>query len=227
MDAARLASLNPQLTVFSSGDAAFAPYGRPFELPGIASFAAAAETLIPGDLEANLYVGSLPELEARPECSGFAEPFGHGPFQVGFCAGPNTRLNGMEYHKSPEIVVAVTELALLLGLPEDVDASGGYDGGKAVCLHMPARSAVELHPRVLHFAPCRLSDACFKSVIVLPRGTNEALADEERGGAGAAGEKRLLFMRNKWLIAHPERTPLVQKGAHAGIRGPNVELRYR
>ncbi|GKU85175.1 hypothetical protein NCCP28_45710 [Niallia sp. NCCP-28] len=33
-----------------------------------------------------------------------------------------------------------------------------------------------------------------------------------------------MFMKNKWLIAHPEREQLINKGAHPGIKGENIKV---
>ena len=54
---------------------------------------------------------------------------------------------------------------------------------------------------------------------MLPRGTNEALQQTARG----AGEDRLLFAKNKWLIAHAE-SGLDKDGAFVGLDGENLEL---
>ena len=39
-------------------------------------------------------------------------------------------------------------------------------------------------------------------------------------------EARLLLQRNKWVIAHPDREPLISQGAFPGIIGENKELKY-
>ena len=54
---------------------------------------------------------------------------------------------------------------------------------------------------------------------MLPKGTNEALVQKGRG----AGEDRLLFANNKWLIAHPE-SGLDKDGAFIGLVGENLML---
>jgi hypothetical protein len=36
---------------------------------------------------------------------------------------------------------------------------------------------------------------------------------------------KLLFARNKWLLAHPERKPLMERGAWPGIIGNNIEIK--
>ena len=39
-------------------------------------------------------------------------------------------------------------------------------------------------------------------------------------------ETTLLLARNKWVISHPDRKPLIDQGAYPGIIGENKELYY-
>lgn len=182
--------------------------------------------LVPIDLSANRYVASVKELEDLEESSALAAFFGGVAPQLGFVAGPNDRMNGLEYHKSPEVLIALTDQALLLGRFEDLEPDFCYDSSKLVCLFVPRGRALELKPLVLHYSPCAVADSGFKSLIALPRGTNEGLPENLPIDPSAKGERRLLFSRNKWLIVHGERQGLVEKGAFAGIRGKNYTVRY-
>jgi len=38
------------------------------------------------------------------------------------------------------------------------------------------------------------------------------------------GEARLLLQKQKWVISHPEREPLIRQGAHPGVLGINRSL---
>ena len=86
-------------------------------------------------------------------------------------------------------------------------------------------TAIEMYQTTLHLSPCRVSDIGFKDVVILPRGTNTPL---NNGGTdeAAIGEERLLLQRNKWVIAHPDREPLIKQGAYPGLLGENKELYY-
>lgn len=57
----------------------------------------------------------------------------------------------------------------------------------------------------------------FRCVVVLPKGTNEALPFE----TAEEGENRLLAAMNKWLIAHEDAQI---EGAFCGLKGENVEV---
>ena len=79
---------------------------------------------------------------------------------------------------------------------------------------------VEIFPRVLHVAPCRVEESGFNCLVVLPRGTNTPLS---RVDTSAPGEEKLLWMKNKWMTCHPD-SPQAQKGAWQGITGDNLRL---
>jgi hypothetical protein len=230
-----LRKANPGLAICGVDEPSFAAYGRVMAVEGLEDLAALADRITGIDAEANRYVASLPELEAHPAAFRLGIVFGGAQVELGYCNGPNSRLNGLEYHKSPEIDVAVTDLVLLLGKKRDLGADLSYESRRLEAFYLPAGTAVELWPEVLHYSPCKAGPKGFKSIIALPRGTNEALGQEElaaardlgraQGGRAARDpEARLLFMRNKWLLAHPERTILVERGAWPGIRGENIEV---
>ena len=40
-------------------------------------------------------------------------------------------------------------------------------------------------------------------------------------------EEKLLFRKNKWIIAHVENETLINRGVIAGITGTNYEIKYK
>ena len=215
----RLQAANPDLRLCSVFDPAFAPYGQVLRLPGEEALAAAMDsTPIPD--EGNCYVASDPALEAleavreagRTVCGGME-------IQAGYCNGRGFTLNAEEYHKCSELNYSTTGLVLLLALPGDL-RDRRLDAADVVGFYLPPRVAVELRPLVLHFAPCRVRDSGFNCLVVLTRGTNAPLPQLR---TDAPGEEALLWMRNKWLICHPD-SPQARKGAFVGIRGENLRL---
>ena len=52
------------------------------------------------------------------------------------------------------------------------------------------------------------------------------VASLESKPANREGENKLLLQKNKWVIAHPEREPLIKQGAFPGLIGENKELKY-
>ena len=85
-----------------------------------------------------------------------------------------------------------------------------------------------MYQTTLHLSPCRTNDAGFRCVVVLPKGTNTPLSDGEKQmrDANTDPESVLLLQKNKWVLAHPERKPLIDQGAHPGLIGENKELHY-
>ena len=213
---------NPNLVIRDSADPALAAYGRlidPKPFIGLVDLADAITDIYP---LANTYVANLPEFELDASIGALRLHFGLVDIQIGYCNGPNSRLNAAEWHKSSEIDIAVTDLLLFLGKRHDIDGSGYIDSDRFECFYIAKGEALEILPEVLHFAPCKVLPEGFKSIIVLPRGTNEPLSGQ--GLPETSAESRFLYMKNKWLIAHPERKALVERGAFPGIRGENIEI---
>lgn len=170
----------------------------------------------------NVYVPSVPEMEKYPIYSIVKNTlFGESEIQIGFCNGRNTTYNGFEYHKSPEINVAVTDFMLVLGHSYEIE-NNTYKIERAKVFFVPKGTAIEMFGTTLHLSPCRTCDEGFKDVVILPKGTNTPLESKTI----TDNESKLLLQKNKWVIAHPEREPLVRQGAVAGVIGENKELKY-
>ena len=182
---------NPDLKLYSVLDPAFRRYGRVLEADTAALAAALAEMPVPA--EGNSYRASVPELEAVGLMGDLRRiVFGDMAIEAGYCNGRGYQLNAMEYHKCSELNFSTTGLVLLLALPEQLD-DGRLQSRDVVGFYLPAGVLVEIHPRVLHFAPCRIAEGGFNCLVVLEKGTNEAL---ERVDTTAPGEEKLLWMRN-------------------------------
>ncbi len=176
--------------------------------------------------QGNVYVPSEPGLEAL---SPFAEVcdtlFAAMPIQAGYCNGNSSLLNGLEYHKTIEVLVAQTDLVLQLA---DYGHMVNFtlDVAHVEAFFVPAGTALELKPTALHLAPNRVSDAGFKAAIVLPAGTNTDLPEGVKIQKDDP-ESRLLFRKGKWMLAHPENPVPISKGATAALIGPNLQVHYK
>ena len=144
--------------------------------------------------------------------------YGGMPIQVGYCNGHNKALNAFEYHRDSEINIAVTDLVLILGSEQDINEDYTYDTSLAEAFFVPAGTVVEVYGTTLHYAPCHVDENGFKCIVVLPKDTNTAIEKQDM-----IKEDRLLFARNKWLIAHAE-SGLEAEGAFVGLKGVNVTL---
>jgi hypothetical protein len=173
------------------------------------------KTPLPEDV---IYVASDEGLEALPVAKELQERgFGGLPIQIGYCNGNNKKLNAVEYHRNSEIVIAVTDIILLLGLQQDVTKEMTYETSKIEGFLVPAGTGVELYATTLHYAPCTVTGEGFKSIVVLPRDTNTLLTFAKGKGA----EDKLIMAKNKWLIGHKEAKI---EGAFNGLRGENISL---
>lgn len=171
----------------------------------------------------NIYVASEPGLEAFPVMQALQNSFyGEMPIQIGYCNGRNTTYNGFEFHKGSEINVAATDFMLVLGHTWEIQ-NNTYRVEDAKVFFVKKGTAIEMYQTTLHLSPCRVTDEGFRDVVVLPRGTNTPL---EHKGEAAEAEAELLLQKNKWVIAHPDREPLIKQGAHPGLLGENKELFY-
>ena len=203
----------------SVSDPEFGTYGRVISGYDVTELMAEMmKTPLPEEV---IYVPSVPELEqlfVAAEIAG--EVYGQMPIQIGFCNGHNTRLNAVEYHRDSELNLAVTDLVLLLGRQQDITEDFTYDTSLVEAFFVPAGTLIEVYATTLHYAPCHIKDNGFRCVVVLPKGTNEALAPREpRPGNG---EEKLLFARNKWLVGHEEAG--LPANAWIGLKGKNVEM---
>ena len=148
------------------------------------------------------------------------ENYGLVDVELGYCNGHSSFLNGLEYHKTNEFNIAVTDMVLFLGMVQDVQ-DGMFDTKNARAFYVPKGSVIELYQTSMHYAPVEVYKSGFKCGVILQKGTNEitGIVDSE-----AKGEKRLLFKKNTWLMVHPEYKEFVNLGAYPGIFGTNFEI---
>ncbi len=208
---------NPGIEFHSVEDEAFASYGRlvrDFDATAILD----AAKKIPLPSAGASYVATEPTFETLDTAAHIRDRFyGELPAQVGYCWGYNTMLNATEWHTGSEINIAVTPIVLLLGHLWDVK-DGKIDSSKFKAFYVPAGSVLEVYATSLHYCPCQVQDEGFGCVVALPAGTNTPM---ER-----PAEDRLLFQRNKWLIAHEGNKELIADGVFGGISGENFDIRY-
>lgn len=198
-------------------DKEFLPYGRVLEGYALEPLLRVMEHTPLPDGEV-IYVASVEELEELTIADEFRDRgFGGLPIEIGYCNGHNHTLNALEYHRSSEINVAVTDLILLVGKQQDIEADFTYDTSRVEAFFVPAGTAVEMYATTLHYAPCMTEGKGFRCTVILPRGTNSDLANPFAG----AGEARLLAAKNKWLLAHEEARIA---GAFSGLRGENIKV---
>lgn len=195
-------------------DNVFCQYGRVLQIETDALIAAAEK--IPMPAEGSAYEAGVSALEALPAKEALQnEVFGEQEIQIGYCFGRNDTLNALEWHKSSEVNIAVTDMILFLGnLCEMRD--GMYHSDRVKAFLVKKGEAIELYATTLHFCPCHTAPNGFGCIVVLPRGTNLPLEHTPKDN--------YLFRKNKWIVAHIENTALIGRGVAPGIEGKNYKV---
>ena len=164
-------------------------------------------------------------LEALPIAKEFSDnAYGGMPIQVGYCNGYNTKLNCLEYHRGSELNIPANDMVLLLASLQNVK-NGTLDTSSVEAFYVPKGTVVQVYETTLHYAPCNavkfgeVSKDGFRVVIVLPKDTNTEKPKIEEKNL----EDKLLWARNKWLIAHPDSNE-AKSGAFVGLKGINIDL---
>lgn len=207
------------MKIFSVYDDVFRPYGK--ILDGVDA----------GELAVAMMAISLPEtgtayrpsIASLEDCGVFEQfqnnTYGGMPIQIGMCWGRNTKLDCLEYHRDSEVNIGTDDFILLLALESEIE-DGSLDTRKVKAFRVPAGVAVEVYATTLHYAPCHTNEETgFRVAVVLPKGTNTEKPQIDT----VSKEDRLLWARNKWLLAHPE-SPEAESGAWVGLVGDNIDL---
>ncbi len=222
----KLEQANPALDLQSVNDDEFSFYGRLLTMYDAGEMLARASASLPDLPDAVVYEPSVAALEAPSMLNTriAQQIFGGLPVQVGWCYGRNVRMGALEFHKSSEVLVCLTDVILLVGIIDDIvisdtDPEICYDTSEVQAFLAPVGAVIEFHPWCLHFAPvhARAGDG-FATLVYLPKGTNEPLPFAPE----PTGESQLLFGVNKWLIAHADAQELIDEGAYVGILGPDI-----
>lgn len=212
-----------KVPIHSVKDQEFATYGRVVTGYDFSPLEAYMEMQTEIPENGNIYIPSVPEMEQQPVIAQVKTLFyGDMEIQVGYCNGRNTTYNGFEYHKGSEINIAVTDFMLVLGHTWEIK-DNTYRVEDAKVFFVEKGTAVEMYQTTLHLSPCRVTDEGFRDIVILPRGTNTPLETKQEP---VDQEGKLLLQRNKWVIAHPDREPLIRQGAVPGLLGENIELKY-
>ncbi|MFI3207975.1 MAG: DUF4867 family protein [Eubacteriales bacterium] len=217
----KLKQLN-EMEILEISDSKFKTYGKVLTALDVDALIAymEANTEIPEN--GNIYIPSEEGME-QLEIYGAIQKsiYGGMDIQIGYCNGRNSTYNGFEYHKGSELNIAVTDLVMILGHSWDIEGNT-YKNEDAEVFYVKKGTVFEMYQTTLHLSPCKVRDEGFKAVVVLPRGTNTPLEDK----AVNTQEDQILLLKNKWIIAHKDREPLVKAGAHVGIIGENTEIKY-
>lgn len=207
------------MEIYHVNDTRFIPYGKVLGAPDCSDMLTVMRQIpVP---EKVVYVAAFSELEACDSLKKIrAGIFGGMEVQAGYCTGHNVYLDAVEYHKCSEVNVAVTDLIVFLGKKQDIVEDFIYPTEKIEAFFIPAGTVVEIYATTLHYAPCQNSEEGFSWIVILPKGSNTDIDPNDREDLEEIREARILFARNKWLIAHEEAGI---EGAFAGLVGENLK----
>ncbi len=202
--------------IYRVTDAEFGEYGAIVEDFDSKELLSCLDAGTPCPEEGTIYVPSDKALEALTVFHKLqANVYGGMPIQIGYCNGTNFTLNCLEYHRGCEVNVASKDFILLLARARDI-RMGKLDTSLVKAFLVPQNVAVRVFETTLHYAPC---GDLFRVIVVLPRGTNTEKPDL----FPSAWEDRLLWAKNKWLLAHKE-SPEAKMGAYVGLVGANLNI---
>ena len=201
-------------------DKEFAVYGKVVEGYDFAPLLKVLRENSGKPADCTIYVPSDPTLEALAAYRLLSDHlFGGMPVQIGYCNGHNRKLNCLEYHRNSELNITDDGVVFLVA-PLWKVRGGRIDTGEVEAFAAPAKTAVLLYETTLHYAPLTAPGGeGFRVAVLLPRGTNT----EKPAIGPQLCEDRLLYARNKWLIAHPD-SDEAKNGAFAGLTGDNITI---
>ena len=213
----KLKKSNPEIEFYNVNDKEFATFGRIINNLDTAEIIKVAKG-IPNPDSGSSYVPNCEEFESLEISEEIQNNFfGTLPAQLGYCWGHNILMNATEWHFCSEVNIAVTPLVLILGHVWDIQ-NGKIDSSKFKAFYIPAGTAIEVFSTTLHFCPCEVDENGFGCVVGLVKDTNTNLAVQT--------DDKLLFRKNKWIIAHIHNDALIARGVVAGITGENFEIKY-
>jgi len=203
------------LKIYRVTDKEFALYGNVLDIDTVDIVKEAEKVHMP--TTGLVYVPSKEEFEKLHIMSIVKnEIFGGMSTQLGYCWGYNDTLNALEWHKCSEINIAVTDLILLLGDVRDIEEGNRYNSDKVKAFKVLKGEAIEMYATTLHYCPIQISKSGFGCVVGLLKETNTDIDSQP--------DDKIIFRKNKWIIAHQDNTELIKEGVFGGIYGENYKI---
>lgn len=89
---------------------------------------------------------------------------------------------------------------------------------KAKLFFVPRGSVVEFFSDTLHYSPCKVHPAGFKFIVMVLKGTNEALSSNFKS------KNPMIVKQNKFQVVHAVRQDKIEQGAKIGVTGELVTV---
>ncbi|MDD7202494.1 MAG: DUF4867 family protein [Sphaerochaetaceae bacterium] len=204
------------MQIYRVTDNAFKEYGAIIEGLEVSQLLGRLDDSTESPDDHTIYVADDSALDSLPVFVDVRDRvYGGMPVQIGYCNGTNFKLNCLEYHRGSEVNVSSKDFILLLAKVSDVQG-GKLDTSKVKAFLVPGGVVVQVYETTLHYAPCAEN---FRVVVALPYGTNTGRPVIQP----VSFEDRLLWARNKWLLAHKD-APEAKDGAYVGLVGANLDI---
>ncbi|GHV62812.1 DUF4867 domain-containing protein [Spirochaetia bacterium] len=207
----------------SVGESGFREYGQIVEGYDFTLLLKTLKEKTPRPLDQSVYVPGDPALENLPVYKELRDNYYGGlPIQIGYTNGFSTLLNGIEYHRSSEILIVADDVILFLAKQWEIDPlSWNIDVSKVRAFFVSAGTALEIYATTLHYSPAAVDERGYQTAVVLPKGTNlEKPVIKEKNA-----QDRYMTAANKWLLVHQDAKHEIENGALIGIRGENPDSR--
>lgn len=203
------------MKIYRVTDKEFASFGKVLDIDTKEIIEVANGIMMPES--GSIYKASVEEFENLEIMQTIKnESFGGLSTQLGYCYGHSNMLNAMEWHKCSEINIAVTDMILLLGNIWDIEEGNLYNSEKVMAFKVLKGEAIEVYATTMHFCPIETAKTGFGCVVGLLKDTNTDLDFEP--------SDKLLFRKNKWIIAHKDNKALIDRGVVGGIYGVNHKI---
>lgn len=212
----KICKANPQIKIEMMSNESFRAYGEIVEGYDYSELIGYMENRTDIPAEGCVYCPTVKEMESTDAAKKIVSVYCGGmPAQFGYTNGRTNSLDALEYHKASELVIAVTDLIVLVALRSEI-VNKELDVNCVKAFYVPAGTAFEMYATTLHYAPVRVYEEGYKSVVVLPLGTNYDIEKSELDP--------MLWGTNKWLISHPDVKSLADDGAALWIKGENIQI---
>jgi hypothetical protein len=219
----KLNELNPDIDMLSIEDISFLRYGRVHRDRPVELLLASLDGRKGSGPGVHRSVNDRPDACPAELAATLGEVFGCTELQVESVQGRNTRLDALEYHKCAEVVVAGTDMVVLMGLVCDIVwPAGTFDVSRTRAFYVPRGTVYEVFPWCLHSTPVHVHEAeGFRCVVIQPRGAHAPIDFTPDPG----GEGKLMRGRNTWLISYVEEPGAPGASTHRGLKGRAIELK--
>ncbi|MFT8459320.1 MAG: DUF4867 family protein [Liquorilactobacillus ghanensis] len=167
----------------------------------------------------NSYNPSNPVLEKMSAIQQIgADVYAGMEFSAGECTGQAQSFSAVEYHQGSEVNIMLTDVVMVLGKRSQIKDGLFNAAADAKLFFIPAGTVIEMYSDTLHYSPIKVEETGFKAVVMVLKGTNQALP------VGFKSPNRWIVKKNKFQAAHAVRKDKLAAGSVEGVAGKLIKL---